>query len=497
MPFLRCFSLGSRPRIASLRRGRRVGRPASTVQGRLHPRAVLVVVVAAAVMDQLDTTIVNVAGPAVRADLGGGAATIQWLVAGYTLAFAVLLVTGGRLGDLFGRRRMFLLGVVGFTVASLGCGLAGSPGVLIAGRVIQGCFGALLIPQGLGILKTVFAPEQLGGAYGAFAPALGFASIGGPILAGALIGADVLGLGWRAVFLINLPLGIAAFFGAVCVLPPDEDRRRSDTGLDLLGTLLLTGASLLIIYPVVQGRASGWPWWTAAMLAGGLLTFIAFVGYERTTSRPPVIEPRLMADRVFLSGLAVAVVFFAAVAGLLLVLSLFTQTALHFTPLHAGLTGLPVSIGIAITASRSRALMSRFGRWVLHDGLGIMTLGLLGLAATVAHEQLHTSTPSLAPALFVIGLGMGLVFGPLFATVLGGIRDHETGSASGTLAAVQQLGGALGVAGLTTLFLTTAHGAQQGDAAMTTTSLAAAAMTATAFLLAFLLPKRPNPDAPQ
>lgn len=458
-------------------------------------KVVLALVVCGAVMDQLDTTIVNVAGPAVRSDIGGGAGTIQWLVAGYTLAFAVLLITGGRLGDLYGRRRMFLVGAVGFTAASIGCGVAGSPAALIVARVIQGSFGALLIPQGLGILKAVFPPKELNGAYGAFAPAIGLASVAGPTLAGVLIGLDLFGLGWRTVFLINVPLALAVIAGAVRFLPRDEDTGGPDAGIDLAGTALLTVASLLVIYPIVQGRAAGWPAWTLVMLAAGLLSFGGFVAYERVTSRLPVVEPSLLRDRTFTSGLIVAVVFFGAIAGVLLALNLFTQTVLGFSALHAGLTGLPLSVGIAIAAARSRALTDRFGRRVLHGGLALMTLGLLVLAATVAHQGLSTTTWELIPATLLSGAGMGFVFGPLFATILSGVGAHEVGSASGTLSAVQQLGGALGVAALTTLFFSVADGASNSSAAMTVTSLVSAGATGCAYLLVFLLPRHPHTRA--
>jgi len=452
---------------------------------------ILVIVLCASIMDRLDATVVNVAGPAVRADIGGGSATVQWLAAGYTLAFAVFLITGGRLGDILGRRRMFLVGTVGFTVASAVCGLAVAPGELVAARIVQGAFGALLIPQGLGIIKAVFPPRELGGAFGAFAPIMGLASLGGPILAGTLIGADIFGTGWRMVFWINVPVGLAALAGAVFVLP--RTRHRQAVRLDLLGVAVLTVAAVLVIYPLVQGRVLGWPAWTWAMLAGGALTFGLFVVYERTTRRAPIIEPSLLRNRTYLGGLAVAVVFFGAVAGLMLVLSVYAQTGLHWSPLHAALTGLPLALGIAGAGAAANKLIMRFGRRVLHAGLAVMILGLLLLAATVTHDGASVTSWTLVPGTAVTGVGMGLVFGPLFRTILGGISQRETGSASGTLSAVQQFGGSLGVAVFATGYYTLTAEASDAGVGMASVGLLIAAAVAVAFVLVFLLPKEERP----
>jgi len=230
-------------------------------------------VLVAEVMDLLDSTVITIAAPTVRADLGGGAPTMQWWAAGYTLAFGVLMIVGGRLGDMFGRRRVFVVGIAGFTVASAACALAPSPDALIAARVLQGAFGALLIPQGLGAIKTVFPPREMGAAFGAFGPVMGLAAIAGPILAGWLVEADLLGTGWRMIFLVNVPLGLAGLAGALRFMP--ESRSPSRIRLDPAGVLLISTASLCIIYPLVQGRELGWPAWTFALLAVALaLSFL-------------------------------------------------------------------------------------------------------------------------------------------------------------------------------------------------------------------------------
>ena len=218
-------------------------------------------------MDLIDGTVVGIAAPSIRAELGGGDAMIQWVAAGYTLAFAAGLITGGRLGDLYGRRRMFLVGLIGFVAASALCGLATSPGMLIGFRVAQGLLGAMLIPQGFGILKATFPPDDLGKAFGAFGPTIGLAVVGAPILGGALIAWDVAGLGWRTIFLINVPLGLAALALAAAVLP--ESRAEDGPRPDPVGMVLVSTGFALLVFPLVEGRELGWPAWTFGMLAAG------------------------------------------------------------------------------------------------------------------------------------------------------------------------------------------------------------------------------------
>lgn len=307
----------------------------------------LAVILAAEVMDLLDVLVTNLAGPAIRADLGGSPTVIQWIGAGYTLAMAVGLVTGGRLGDLYGRRRMFLVGVLGFTAASAACALAGSPGTLIAARVAQGLLGALLLPQGLGLIKEMFPPEQLAAAFGAFGPVMGISAVGGPILAGWLVDADLGGTGWRAIFLINVPLGLLAALGAARFLP--ASRPGHATRLDLPGVALLSVAVFLLVHPLVQGRELGWPAWSFAMLAGAVVVLAVFARYEQRrqrAGRDPLVVPALFRRRAFTGGLVAGLAFFTALAGFSLVFSLYLQLGLGWSPLRAGLAGVPQALGM-------------------------------------------------------------------------------------------------------------------------------------------------------
>jgi EmrB/QacA subfamily drug resistance transporter len=448
---------------------------------------VLGVVLVAEVMDLLDSTIITIAAPTVRVDLGGSTATMQWWSAAYTMAFGVFLIVGGRLGDAFGRRRLFVVGIAGFTLMSVLCALAPSPDWLIVTRALQGACGALLIPQGLGVIKTMFPPEEMGGAFGAFGPVMGIAAICGPILAGWLVSADLLGTGWRMIFLINLPVGLVGLAGALLLMPESTSSRR--VRLDLVGVGLISVASLCIIYPLVQGREEGWPLWIFGVLVLGIVLLGVFGLAERRAHGSPLIEPSLLQNRAFTSGLALGVVFFTAFGGLGLVLSLYTQLGLHFSALHAGLTMAPLSLGAAVGAGSSFALIPRFGRLVLQVGLAVVVPSMVALALTVQHTGAGTSSWDLAPSLAACGVGLGWVFGPMFNIILAGVREHEVGSASGTLTAVQQLGNSLGVALLATLFFSVINDGDTSSTALARTTIVAAVLFALSLGLSFLLPK--------
>jgi EmrB/QacA subfamily drug resistance transporter len=452
---------------------------------------VLAVVLAADVMDLMDATIVNVAGPSIRADLGGGATTLQWLSAAYTVAFAVLLVTGARLGDIYGRRRLFLIGSAGFTAMSAACALAASPGMLIVTRVLQGAFGALLIPQGFGMLKEVIPEDEMPKVFAVFGPVMGLSAIAAPILAGVLIDADVLGTGWRLVFLINVPIGLFALITAVRVLP----RGASHAGvrLDVPGMLLVGLAAVAIIYPLIQGRTAGWPAWIFLMLAAGFALLGAFVAYERRRRDAPLIEPGLLRNRTYTSGIAVALAFFATFAGLLLIVSLFCQLGEGFSPIHAGLTLTSMTVGMVIAMILSFVLVGRLGRHMIHLGIALVAAGTIALALTVSGAH-SVSSWELAPGLFVIGLGAGFSFGQLFDFILAGVAMDEVGSASGVLNAVQQLASALGVAVLGTVFFSHIGVGHLPANALATTAWVCLIPLAIAALLVLRLPMQARQD---
>ena len=451
------------------------------------------VVLAANVMDLLDATIVNVAAPSIHRDLGGGSDTIQWLSAGYTLAFAVLLIAGARLGDILGRRRLFLVGSAGFTLFSAACSLAPTIGLLIGFRVLQGAFGALMIPQGFGLLKQVFTDdEEFDKATGLFGPATGVAMLAAPILAGALVDADLGGTGWRLVFLINLPIGAVTLPLAIRSLP----RGASHPGvrLDLRGVWLVGLGLVAIIYPLIQGQTDGWPAWTFALIAAGVALLLLFLRHERRHRDSPLIEPTLLTNRVYLSGVAVALALFGAFSGLLLCISLFGQLGEGWSPIHAGLTLAPMVLGMILGMIGSLALVRRLGRHLLHLGLLLIAAGAGAIALTLTGAA-TASTWDLVPGLLLVGLGAGASIGQLFRFILSSVRMEEVGSASGVLEAVQQLSTSLGVAVLGTVFFSVL-GAHPATDALRITAWACLVPLAAAFALVFRLPRRPRAEQP-
>jgi EmrB/QacA subfamily drug resistance transporter len=449
------------------------------------------VVLAANLMDLLDATIVNIAGPSVHRDLGGGASTLQWLSAGYTLAFAVLLIAGARLGDILGRRRVFLIGSAGFTLFSAACAVAPTIGVLIAFRALQGAFGALMIPQGFGLVKQVLTDDaEFNKAMGLFGPATGLAMLAAPVLAGALIDANLWGSGWRLVFLINVPIGLLTLVLALRSLP--RGASHPNVKLDVGGVWLVGLALVAIIYPLIQGRADGWPAWTFAMLTSGVVLLIVFLRYERRRGSNALIELTLLANRTYLSGIAVVLALFGAFGGLLLCISLFGQLGEGWSPIHAGLTLTPMVVGMIVGMVISFALVNRLGRHLLHVGIVLIFAGTIGLALILTNAQSATSW-DLIPSLFVIGAGVGAAIGQLFQFILNSVSMDEVGSASGVLEAVQQLSSALGVAVLGTIFFST-FGHHTPPDALRVTAWACLVPLAVAFALVFRLPMHPRAE---
>jgi MFS family permease len=441
---------------------------------------VLAVVLVAEAMDILDTTTVNVAGPSVRRSIGGGIDLVQWLSATYTLAFAVLLITGARLGDRYGRRRVFLLGAAGFTLASVACGLSVSPEMLIATRLAQGSSGAILLPQGIGLLTAAFAERDISTAFGFYAPVLSLAAVSGPLVAGGLIHWNLWGTGWRLIFFVNLLLGAVAIGGGLRYLPPDGQAtlRR----LDPYGMVIVAAATFLVIYPLIQGQQLGWPGWTFALLAAGIAGFGLFAWHERR-SAAPLIEPALLRRRTYLAGTAVAIAFFAATAGIMLVLSFYAQYGLGYSALGAGVMLTPAAAGnVAGALVAMRAAPRLGGRATIQVNLAVAIAGLVSIALLGARP----GGLALAAPVFALGFGLGGLIAPLFSTILTGITPAEAGSASGSLGAVQQLAGSVGVATIATLYTAASHPAGHG---LAVTAATTAGLLAVGAALTFLLPQ--------
>ncbi|RKN43010.1 MFS transporter [Streptomyces hoynatensis] len=459
----------------------------------------LFAVLAAMIMNLLDATVVNVAAPSIREDLGGSEAGLQWIAASYTLALAVGLLTGGRLGDMFGRRRMALLGVAGFLAASVACALAWSPEALIGARVAQGLCAAIMIPQSFGLIRDLFPPQEIGKAFGALGPVIGLSTILGPVVAGVLVDADLFGTGWRMVFLINLPLGAFALSAGARALPRSRGAR--ELRLDVPGALLAGAAMFLLVFPLVQGRELGWPAWLLAPAAGsvaGLAAFAARQAGRRRAGRAPLVELSVLTRRSYTSGVAFTLVFFGSVVGFSLALGLFLQLGLGFGPAKASVAMATWAVGAFFGSGFGAAMRGRLGRRILHLGLTLMAVGLGGVYLVFDRSGMGLDGADLALPLLVYGFGMGQIFVPLFDIVMGEIRDHEVGSAAGLLESVQQLGSSLGVAVLGTVFFSAAGKPGPGAGFVTAgrhVTLLALGLLAVAFLLGFLLPRRARQDA--
>lgn len=456
------------------------------------------VVVFAGVLDVLDALITTIAAPAIRADIGGGASLMQWLTAGYTLALSSGLIVGGRLGDIFGRKRVFLAGLAGFTVASLLCGTAADPGLLVLFRVLQGLSGAVMLPQGLGFFKELFPPRELGTAFGMIGPAMGVASVCGPIVGGWLLTANLMGTGWRMIFLINVPLGILAWFAAVKYLP--ESRKPTAFKLDWLGAVLVSMAAALLVFPVVQGHELGWPAWTFLVLLAGLALFALFGWHESRHIRrggEPLVIPSLFRKRAFTGGLVAAVSLFGTLLGFSLVLNVFTQVGLGYSSMQAAITVLPFAAGETIGLIAARVwLAERLGRSLIQLGVVVSAAGLGVLVLTLRLASVGITAWQFVPAMLIIGLGIGFSLSTLFNTVLSAVDPHEAGSASGTFTAVQQFAGALGVAILGTVYFGLLGGSREPldfIATFQQTLWGVAVLLGLAFAAGFLLPKTAPP----
>ncbi len=413
----------------------------------------LVILLAAAFMNLLDVSIVNIAIPSIQRDLHASYADVQWALAGYTLAYALVLITGGRLGDTFGRRRLFLIGVTGFTIMSALCGAAQSPGMLIASRVVQGAMGAIMVPQVLAVIQVIFPPAERIKALAGFGITAGLGTVSGPLIGGLLIQHNLFGLGWRPIFLINVPVGIIAVVAASILVR--ESRAPRPPRLDPVGVGLISAALLLLLYPLVQGRELGWPVWSFLAMAASVPVFAAFAWYELRKSRrggSPLVEVSLFRERGFSVGMAVAVAFFLGIASFGLVLTLFLQLGLNFTPLHAGLTFLPFSLGVLVSSGAAARLAPRFGRGVTMTGALIIAAGMAALIVIVDHDGVAVTTSDLVPGLVAAGLGLGAVIAPLADIVLDRVPAQHAGSASGVFNTGLQVGNSIGIAVIGVIF---------------------------------------------
>lgn len=385
----------------------------------------------------LDFFIVNVAIPTMQRDLRAGPAAVEWVVAGYALAYGSGLVLGGRLGDVFGRRRMFALGLALFTLASVACGLAPDAGSLVAARVVQGAAAAVLAPQVLAVIRTAYSGAAQARAVNAYALTMGLAAVFGQLAGGLLIQADLFGLGWRACFLINLPIGVVALAATWRVIP--ESRAAGAVRLDLGGAALVTLALAATLLPLIEGREQGWPVWTWVSFA---LAVALLLAYARRRHDSPLIDLALFRERAVTAGLLTNLAFSMGMAAYFLIFAMYSQEGRGLDALQAGLVFTPIGAGYLAASLAAPRLAARFGRQIIAFGGLTRAVSLAVLLVAVAG---NAPIGWLVPVLAVDGAGMGLVLSPIMGTVLSRVAPHHAGGAAGALTTAQQVGGALGV----------------------------------------------------
>ncbi|MER7777340.1 MFS transporter [Streptomyces sp. NPDC096191] len=460
----------------------------------------LAIVMTAAFMDLVDVTIVNIAIPSIQRDEGASVSQIQWITAGYALAFAAGLITGGRLGDIHGRKRVFLIGIAGFTLASALCGLAANPEMLVASRILQGAMAALMVPQVLSIVHATFPAHERGKVFGLFGAIVGLGAVSGPLLGALLTEWNLFGLEWRPIFLINLPVGIAGLvLGSRFIT---ESKAPRALRLDLVGVALVTLGMLMLVYPLTRGEELDWPLWGFLSMAGSLVVLAVLVAYERRKSArdgSPLVELSLFKVKSFAAGIAVQTVFGIALGVFFLVWTLYMQVGLGWTALRAGVTGVPFSIAVSVAAGVSvQLLVPRFGRKVLQAGALVMAAGVLLYIWESERYGLGIASWQMALPLTVMGVGMGLIVAPLTDAVLSQVPREHAGAASGLINTVQQMGNALGLGLVSVVFFGTMSdhlaparlGAAYADAFQNALGWVAGVM-GVIFLLMFALPKRP------
>jgi EmrB/QacA subfamily drug resistance transporter len=401
-----------------------------------------------------DVFIVNVALPTIDADLHPSAATLQLVVAGYAVPYALMLVLGGRLGDLFGRRRLFMAGVASFTTFSLLCGLAPTASILIAFRAAQGASAALMVPQVLATIQSATHGQERARAIGLYGATAGIAAVVGQVAGGLIVDANIGGADWRPIFLVNVPVGIVALALAWRSVP--STRSAEPARIDTLGTILLGVAVLALLLPLTEGRALGWPVWSWVLLAIVVPAGAAFVAVERrleSTGRHPLVPPTLLRHRGMRAGLAIAMLFFGGFAAFLFVAAIAFQTGAGLSPLGSGLALVPMAVSFLAASLVSAALTARLGRDVIAVGALLQAVGLVALGATLWSDWPNVDALTLALPMVVAGFGQGLMLSPLFGFVLAGVPAHRAGVGSGILTTTAQSAQAIGVGTLGSLFL--------------------------------------------
>jgi EmrB/QacA subfamily drug resistance transporter len=440
-------------------------------------------------MELMDVTMANVAVPAIRKGMSASSAQAQWVVAGYSLAFAAGLLTGGRVGDLWGRKRLFMGGLAAFIITSLLTGIAPDPAFLIVSRVLQGLAAAVMLPQVLASISVWFPDEQRAAAFGLVGAVTGLGGVVSPLIGGGLINANVLSLGWRPVFLINIPIGLVTL--ALARVYVDDSLAPDRPRLDVTGAVIGALSVFLLVFPVIQGHDEGWPAWGWVLLGLSVPTFGAFVLVERRRTRlrkPTVADLALFRRRAFSAGLGVTLVFFAGVTATAFVLMIYLQSVFGYSPFRAGLALVPLALALIAGSGLSIGASRRLGRTVLQAGCLVAAGGIAWLAAVMATHATSLGIWSIVAPLAVFGLGLGLAVAPLTDVVLADAPSASAGSATGMQSTMIQVGNSVGVAVLGAILFSLLAG-HPAAAAMRDTLACDAVVFVVAAILMFLLPK--------
>lgn len=412
----------------------------------------LSVIILAVFMVVLDTFIVNVALPSIQGKLHANFAKLQLIVAAYVLGYAVLLITGGRLGDLFGRKRMFLIGVAGFVAASAWCGFAQSADMLIVARVFQGVMAAAMTPQVLSLIQVTFPANEKPKALAIYGAALGLAAVTGQLAGGALLEANWWGMGWRLVFLVNIPIGIIAFLCALGLIR--ESRAAERKKMDIAGIGLLTAGLGLFVYPLVVGREKGWPVWAFVCMALSIVILAVFVRYENgllRAGKSPLLPMTLFKDRSFRIGVLIVSALFSGNSALYFMLGVFMQNGRGATPLESAYAFAPMAIGFFAASLLAPRLKLRWGNRVLQAGAVLMVISYVSLIGIVG-ETTGLGTAEMFVPWLLAGLGQGAITSPLINTVLAGVQPQNAGAAAGAFMTFLQISSAIGIAVIGTFY---------------------------------------------
>ncbi len=404
-----------------------------------------------------DLFVVNVAIPSMRVGLSASFAQVGFILAAYELAFGVLLMTGGRLGDRYGRRKLFVIGMAGFTLASALCGVATSANFLVAARVLQGLAAALLFPQVYASIRVNFEGDASRRAFGLLGMTLGFAAIAGQVLGGWLVHADLFGLGWRSIFLINIPIGALAIVFARAI---PETRAPKRPGLDWAGVVLISLGLSLLLVPLIEGPNQGWPRWSLMSIGAAVLVLVVFYRFEerrRQSGEEPLIDMRLLTQRRFSLGGVLVLLIYSTSTSFFLCFALLMQTGFGFDAFFSGSIFAVAGAGFMLASMTAPWLVTRWGSGAIASGGLFYALALGILIAQVAWSGTQLNPLALLPVLFLVGAGQGLIMTPLLNLVLGFVAPAQAGMASGIIATLQQLGAALGVAVVGMLFTAGLH----------------------------------------